>query len=214
MRCPLCHQRTARRACPALGHQICAVCCGTKRLTEIRCPSDCGYLVSAREHPPAIVVRQQQQDVGWLMQVMRDFNERQSQIFATVCTSLRGYEAPALQPLLDVDVVAAASALAATFETASRGVIYEHRAQSVPAERLAAAMRSVLLDAGGNGGSAFERDAAVVLRQLAATVEALNAALPGSRRGFLDLLDRTFGPPDKSVSADTPPPGGERLILP
>ncbi len=53
MTCPLCSQRKARRACPALGHQICAVCCGTKRLTQIPCPSDCVYLASAREHPPA-----------------------------------------------------------------------------------------------------------------------------------------------------------------
>lgn len=213
MRCPLCRQRTARRACPALGHQICAVCCGTKRLAEIRCPSDCGYLVSAREHPPAVVVRRQQQDVGWLVQVMRDFNERQSQIFATICTSLRSYEAPALQPLIDSDVAAAAAALAATFETASRGVIYEHRAPSVPAERLAAEMRSVLVDAGRNRGSAFERDAAVVLRRLAEAVEALGAALPGNRRGFLDLLDRTFGEADQGANADTPPPDAERLIL-
>ncbi|OFW20359.1 MAG: hypothetical protein A3H97_20695 [Acidobacteria bacterium RIFCSPLOWO2_02_FULL_65_29] len=189
------------------------MCCGTKRLTEIRCPSDCGYLASAREHPPAVLARRQQQDVGWLVQVMRDFNERQSQIFATVCTSFRGYDAPALQPLLDSDVVAAASALAATFETASRGVIYEHRAASVPAERLAAAMRSVLVDAGRSGGSAFERDTAVVLRRLAEAVEALNTALPGNRRGFLDLLDRTFRQPDQGVNADTPP-DARRLIVP
>ena len=48
MLCPLCGKRNARRACPALGHLICAVCCGTKRLTEIACPSDCGYLATAR----------------------------------------------------------------------------------------------------------------------------------------------------------------------
>jgi hypothetical protein len=50
MLCPVCHQRKAKRACPALGKQICAVCCGTKRLTEIACPPDCGYLSTARTH--------------------------------------------------------------------------------------------------------------------------------------------------------------------
>src|SRR4029079_6022625 len=50
--CPLCGVRRARRGCPALGKQICAVCCGTKRLVEIQCPSDCAYLATAREHPP------------------------------------------------------------------------------------------------------------------------------------------------------------------
>jgi hypothetical protein len=57
MVCPLCGLRRARRACPALGKQICAVCCGTKRLVEIQCPSDCVYLAVSREHPPAAVVR-------------------------------------------------------------------------------------------------------------------------------------------------------------
>ena len=46
--------------------QICAVCCGTKRLVQISCPSDCPYLASAREHPPAVLVRQQQHDLGLL----------------------------------------------------------------------------------------------------------------------------------------------------
>ncbi|MCK7478268.1 MAG: hypothetical protein M0C28_13315 [Candidatus Moduliflexus flocculans] len=38
MDCPLCRQRAARRRCPALDRDICAVCCGTKRLAEIRLP--------------------------------------------------------------------------------------------------------------------------------------------------------------------------------
>ena len=50
MRCPICQTRPAKRQCPARGDMICAVCCGTKRLVEIRCPSDCGYLAS---RPPA-----------------------------------------------------------------------------------------------------------------------------------------------------------------
>ena len=53
MTCPLCGARKARRACPGVGRDICAVCCGTKRLVEIRCPATCGYLQSARVHPAA-----------------------------------------------------------------------------------------------------------------------------------------------------------------
>src|SRR5437867_4451151 len=79
--CPLCETRRARRPCPALGRQICALCCGTKRLVEIACPSDCPWLVSAREHPPAVAVRRQQHDVGLLVSFMRDLTERQSQLF-------------------------------------------------------------------------------------------------------------------------------------
>src|SRR5215470_8411305 len=64
--CPLCGVRRARRGCPALDKQICAVCCGTKRLVQIHCPSDCTWLASAREHPPAVVVRRHQRDLGVL----------------------------------------------------------------------------------------------------------------------------------------------------
>src|SRR6185436_14797272 len=86
--CPLCGARRARRGCPALAKEICAVCCGTKRLVQIQCPSDCTWLASAREHPAAIVVRQQQRDVGLLLQVLRDFGERQSQLFLLIATFL------------------------------------------------------------------------------------------------------------------------------
>ena len=86
--------RRARRGCPALGKQICAVCCGTKRLVEIQCPSDCPWLASAREHPPAVAVRQQQRDFGLMLEGMRDFSRRQSQLFVLVTTFLVRYESP------------------------------------------------------------------------------------------------------------------------
>jgi hypothetical protein len=146
--CPLCGTRRARRGCPALGQQICAVCCGTKRLVQIQCPTDCAWLASAREHPPAVIVRQQQRDVGLLVQFMRDFNERQSQIFFLVVTFLVRYEPPELQRVIDGDVAEGLAALASTFETASRGVIYEHRPASLQAERLIAALKPVLAEAG------------------------------------------------------------------
>jgi hypothetical protein len=165
--CPLCGTRRARRGCPALGQQICAICCGTKRLVQIRCPSDCTWLASAREHPPAVVIRQQQHDIALLVRAIGDLTERQSQLFFLLSTVLVRYEPPELQPLVDGDVGEGATALAATLETASRGVIYEHRPASLPAERVMTAMKAVLAEAGRGGGSAFDRDAAVVMRRLA-----------------------------------------------
>ena len=164
--CPLCGQRRARRACPALGHDICAVCCGTKRLLEIRCPADCGYLATAREHPPAAAVRQHQEDLEVAVQLVRDLNERQSQIFFLIATFVVRYEPGELHSLVDDDLAEAAAAIAATFETAARGVIYEHHAATAPGAHLAAALKPVLAEAGRNGGTPFERDAAVVLRRI------------------------------------------------
>jgi hypothetical protein len=134
--CTLCGHRKARRACPAIGRHICAGCCGTKRLTEIQCPSDCAYLAVAREHPPAAAARLYQRDVGLVVQFVQDFNERQSQLFLLVASFLARFPSPDLQPLIDDDVAEASAALAGTLETAARGVIYEHRPASLPAERL------------------------------------------------------------------------------
>ena len=218
MVCPLCGTRRARRGCPALGQQICAVCCGTKRLVQIQCPSDCAWLASAREHPPAALVRQQQRDVGLLVQFMRDFSQRQSQLFFLINTFLVRYEPPELQALLDADVAEAAAALAGTFETASRGVIYDHRPASLPAERLSGALKTVLAEAGRGAGSAFERDAAVVLRRLAEAVRDVRALEQDNRRAFLDLLGRVIsrtpdkGGPDAGPDAGSAPPS--RLIVP
>lgn|SRR5262245_1641927 len=214
MLCPLCEKRKARRACPALREQICAVCCGTKRLTEIRCPSDCTYLASAREHPPAVAVRQQQRDVAALVAYVRDFSDRQSQLFFLVATFLLRYEPPELHPLVDEDVAEASAAIAATFETASRGVIYEHRPNSLSAERLASELRPLLAKMSDQGGESVRRDAAVVLRRVEAAAREMGRSAGGSRRAFIDLLGRvvnTKAPESRETSSDDTAP---RLIIP
>ena len=135
--CPLCRRRRARRACPALRYQICAVCCGTKRLREIRCPSDCTYLVSARTHPPAVVRRQQERDARFLLPIIDGLGRRQYQLFFVVQTTIHRLAETDEMPVNDDVVRDTAQALAATYETASKGIIYEHRPSSLPAERLA-----------------------------------------------------------------------------
>ena len=216
--CPLCGIRRARRGCPALRQQICAVCCGTKRLVEIQCPADCPWLASAREHPPAAAVRQQQRDVASFVQFVRDFSERQSQLFFLISTFVLGYEPPEFHPLIDDDVAEGVAALASTFETASRGLIYDHRPASLPAERMIGALKPMLLDAGRGAGSAFERDAAVVLRRVEESVRRLRGEEPDNPRAFLELLRRVIRePPRPDGSADrsaAPDPGPQRLILP
>jgi hypothetical protein len=210
--CPLCRQRRGRRACPALKNaQICAVCCGTKRLVEIRCPPDCPYLVTAREHPPAVVVRQQRQDVGFLVEFMRDLNARQSQLFFLAATLIARYKSVELESVVDDDVAEAAGTLAATFETAARGVIYEHRTTSIPAGRLGAALKAALSEAAGGAGSAFERDAAIVLRRIEQAARRLKELDTTNARALIGLLARVVrrtdeGPPEAV--------GAPRLIVP
>ena len=218
MTCPLCGERRARRACPALGHDICAVCCGTKRLGEIKCPTSCGYLATAREHPPATAVRQQRRDLDTAMHLVRDFNQRQSQIFFLTASFIVQYQPSELHPLVDEDVAEAAAALAATFETSARGVIYEHPATTAAGGRLAAALKPLLTESGQGGGTAFERDAAVVLRRIedgARHGQGLGDAGP---RALVELLGRVIRPgggdPGDNNGPSRPPAEPSRLIVP
>ena len=184
-------------------------------MIEIDCPSDCIYLAAAREHPPAVAVRQQQQDFTVFVKALADFNRRQAQLFLAINTVIARYEPPELQAVVDEDVIEAAAALAATYETASRGVIYEHRATTLAAERLAGAIRTMLGEVGGTGGSAFERDVAVVLRRVEQTARSAHASGGGDSRGYFKLLDRVLSKRDEPPGS--PPSDGEkpaRLILP
>lgn len=165
MTCPLCGQRKSRRACPALGQQICAVCCGTKRLVEIACPADCAYLGAAEKHPAAAVRRRQEQDIGLLMSALGRLSQGQLQLYFVVqAFILRFVPEGTLARLVDADVAEAAGALASTLETAERGVVYEHRCASAVAEELRRALRGFFSEVGKGSGSRFDREVAVVLR--------------------------------------------------
>jgi hypothetical protein len=163
-----------------------------------------------------VAVRRQQRDVGVFLDLMRDFNERQSQLFLLISTFLVRYEPPELQSLVDDDVAEAMAALAATFETSARGVIYEHRPASLPAERLVAGLKPLLIEAGQGGGTPFERDAAAVLRRAEAAVRDLRAPDQEDRRAFLDLLGRLVRKTDEESAAKAggPDPRRSPLIIP
>jgi hypothetical protein len=166
MLCPACNQRKAKRACPALGQAICAVCCGTKRLVEIQCPADCGYLAASRTHPPAVVQRQQEIDRAMLLSLLQGLSERQAHVLLMLAAATARHRGEMFQKLIDADIVEAAAALAATLETAERGIVYEHRTASQPAARLMAELKTTVEEMSKNAGSQLDRDAAIALRRI------------------------------------------------
>jgi hypothetical protein len=166
MACPLCRQRKARRHCPALGESICTVCCATKRLVEIECPDDCPHLSAAREHPPAQVKRQQERDVSALLPSIRQLSERQHQLFFLFHTAIARHKPEGFSRLVDEDVAQAAGSLAATLETAQRGVIYEHTPNSTTARRLFNDLVTLLEQIREKGGTVYDGEAAIVLRAI------------------------------------------------
>jgi hypothetical protein len=187
------------------------VCCGTKRLTEIQCPDDCVYLASAREHPAAVVKRQQEHDVAILLPTLHGLTERQHQLFFLFQSLIARHTPEGFVRLVDDDVADAAGAVAATFETAARGVIYEHAAASRPAQRLASEMKAMLADMQKQGVKVYEREAATVLRAIEKGARETRKVDPGDA-SYLTLMARLL----QRNRADAHAPATEErsLIIP
>jgi hypothetical protein len=216
MPCPLCSNRPAKRQCPAVNQSICTVCCGTKRLVEIRCPDDCVYLASARRHPAASVQRQHELDVALLLPAMSNFTDRQSRFFFLFQSIALRHPADALRPLLDSDVAEAAAATAGTLETASRGVIYEQAPPTLPAQELSrafgAAFEEIVQQVQGPR-TPLEKDAARALRGIEEAARRVGPIVGDTREGFLGLARRVLGAKSRQA-VESPVQPGTSLIVP
>lgn len=213
--CPLCQQRKAKRHCPALGRTICSICCGTKRRVEISCPSDCPYLAAAREHPPAVVRRQQERDVALLLPSIERLTARQLQLFTLFHLVIARHQPDGLAHLSDDDVAEAAAALASTLETAARGVIYEHTPQSVPALRLMSEMKAMLADIRAEGAVVSDDEAATTLRAIERGARETRTRAGRGETAYLSLLARLLQD-DRAGDTGGPDAGGRRglIVLP
>jgi hypothetical protein len=191
------------------------VCCGTKRLVEIDCPADCPYLAAAREHPAAVVRRQQERDVAALLPAVRDLTERQHHLFLLFQSAIARHQPEGFTRLRDDDVSEAAAALAATLETAAKGVIYEHTTQSLPAQRLMTELKALLADVRKQGATVHDREAAVVLRAIAQGAREVRHVFGGSDTAYLSLVGRLLqqtGGPKGDAEPHRPPRSS--LVLP
>jgi hypothetical protein len=216
MACPVCNQRKARRACPALGQTICTVCCATKRLVEINCPSDCPHLAAARDHPAAVVKRQQERDVAMLLPTIRELTERQHQLFFLFQTAIARHTPDGFARLNDDDVADAAGSLAATLETAARGVIYEHAAGSTVAHRLATDLRAMLEEMRTQGARVFDHETAVVLRAIEQGARETRKHSGGASDAYLTLMGRLLqvNRINRSGDAAAGEPAAPSIVLP
>jgi hypothetical protein len=231
MLCVSCGQRKGKRACPALRGLICTVCCGTKRLKEINCPSDCQYLASAQAHPPAAVLRQRERDLPLLATLLEGLTPTQGDLLTLLQAQIRSHRATAIPPLRDVDVRDAAASLAATLETAVKGIVYEHQPASIPAMRLMRAWQDMLAEierhaasSAGAGAGSMPRPAVIasVLRRTeqtardAAKTLGLTSSDVEADTAYLDFLDRVMrraAAPGAGAPME-PAAEGPRIVLP
>jgi hypothetical protein len=212
MPCPLCRTRRAKRQCPALGRSICAVCCATSRLVEVSCPPTCGYLAAAESHPPAVVRRQQERDLALLMPAVSGLSDQQSGLLSLVFSVLAGHGADALVAPRDVDVLDGVSALLATYETARRGVIYEHRPATLPGQRIMGELTVLFADAARQAGRPVDGDAVLALERVKQLGDSVRKTSPESDRALIALLRRVSSA--SSASERGRSAGGGSLVVP
>lgn len=129
--CKLCRNRRAKRACPAVHGQICAICCGEQREIILSCPLECEFLREAHKHEKTLVIPEHEisnPDV----KITEDFIRAHEElllfsVYSLVQATLRTAHA------VDTDVLDALTALIKTRRTAQSGLLYESRSENTVA---------------------------------------------------------------------------------
>src|SRR5689334_24818638 len=103
---------------------------------EINFPFGWEVLNNAQAEPAAVVQRQLEHDRALLLPLLGGMSERQARVFLMLAALVARHRGEPFQPLKDEDITLAAEALASTLETSMRGIVYEHRAATLPGDRL------------------------------------------------------------------------------
>jgi hypothetical protein len=215
--CSLCEIRKEKRFCPAVHSRICPQCCGEQREVTLDCPSDCPYLMQARqhEHPRTTAELDPGQTFASVEIPSTFLYEREPLIMGLTFGVVKSAKLD--RNINDRDALGALTSLATTYETrANSGLVYEPATASLGEQAIIAELQKLLGEyrklEEQQLGYARLRDSDV----LRALVFVLRLGLmrtsgrPRSR-AFLDFLAAQF-PEEKSVlAADTP---GSRIVVP
>ena len=96
--------------------------------------------------------------------------------------------------------------MAATLETAARGVIYEHTPQCPPAQALANELKTMLDEMREQGAKVYDREAAIALRAIEQGARETHGPDRRARRAYLDLMAGCCRSTGQRI--EPAPPGG------
>ena len=112
-------------------------------------------------------------------------------------------------------------------ETAGKGIIYEHQAACLPAQRLAAELRRGIVELSSKAGThaaRVEREAASALRRVERAARGASAAFPDAedpKTAWMAFARRLLGPgslaardDEQSASSRSATPDAPRIIIP
>lgn len=218
MTCAICEVRKEKRFCPAVHGRICPQCCGEQREVTLDCPSDCPYLVQAREHEkprPA----DQIDPAGLFLQVeVPDQFMYEKEHLLMGLTFALAKAARADRTLNDQDLIAAISVLATSYERrVNSGLHYEQpltcesrRKAAIEIENMVKEYREAEQKHMGYS-SLRESDVLRALVFLLRLAHGRTSGRPRSR-AFVEFLFAQF--PEKESAVVTPQEAGSRIILP
>ena len=200
--CKICQKKRARRSCPGAGGEICPTCCGTERENTIDCPSDCEFLVEARQRDRPLEITAEMvpnQDV----ELSENFLEKHEDLVLALSLTLT--RAMVNEKAVDQDSREALDAMIRTYRTLNSGLIYETRPQNPYAAAIADALKesvdALRKQMAESSGMQTLRDADVLGTLVFLQRLELQHA-NGRRRGraFLDFL-RSYFPPERPAAA-------------
>ncbi len=136
--CAICEERKEKRFCPAVHGKICPQCCGEQREVTLDCPSDCPYLLQAREHASTHHANAQNERRGARdrealfpevdipdVEITEQFLYEREELILGLSFALAKC-ARADRSFMDRDLIAAVSSLAKSYETlVNSSLIYE-----------------------------------------------------------------------------------------
>ncbi len=218
MSCGICERRKAKRFCPAVHGRICPQCCGEQREVTLDCPSDCVYLLQAREHEKPRPLESLDRSALFLeVEIGDQFVYESEQLILGLSYAL-ARSLRANRSLNDRDLINALTAMARTYQTlANSGLYYEAPMTGVSQQAVMAEVQKLLQEyreaEQKHLGYTRLRDADV-LRTLVFLLRMAHGRTSGrpKARAFVDFLFAQF--PEKQAVIATPADAGSRIITP
>jgi hypothetical protein len=143
-----------------------------------------------------------------LMLSVGRLSEQQLQLFFILQSMILSYKPEGISRLTDTDVAQAAGALAASLESATKGVIFDEALSSVPAEGLRKNVKPVIEEITQKGGT---REVALILRAIERGARHEGGTIADGETSYLDLVGRVF---QRRPNTANGPGDGPRIVLP
>jgi len=216
--CAICEVRKEKRFCPAVHGRICPQCCGEQREVTLDCPSDCTYLLQAREHEkPRSADLVDRAGLFLQVEVSDQFMYEKEHLLMGLTYAL-AKAARADRNLHDQDLISALTVVTKSYERlVNSGLHYEPPITSDAQRRVAAELETMVKEYRKaelkHTGLVSLRDSDV-MKGLVFLVRLSHGRTSGrpKSRALVEFLFAQF--PEKEAALVAPQEAASRIILP